>query len=184
MTTRVILAGILGGVVMFIWTSIAHVSLPVGETGISEIQNEQAVTSVLQTNIGDKSGLYVFPGLGIGENPTREQKNEAMKTLGAKYASSSSGILMYHPPGRPFEIGKHLTIEFITEFVEALLAVFLLAQTAIASFAGRFGFVLVAGILAAIATNVSYWNWYGYPTNYTAAYMGIRAVGFCCVGVG
>jgi hypothetical protein len=183
MTTRVILAGILGGVVMFIWTSIAHMFLPLGETGISEIPNEPTVTGVLQTNIGDKSGLYVFPGLGLGDNASREQKNEAMKTLNAKYANNPSGILMYHPPGKPFEMGKHLTIEFTTEFVEALLAVFLLAQTAIVSFAGRFAFVVVVGILAAIATNISYWNWYGFPTNYTFAYMLIQIVGFVCVGI-
>jgi hypothetical protein len=51
------------------------------------------------------------------------------------------------------------------------------------SFAGRIGFVLVAGILAAIATNVSYWNWYGFPGAYTASYMLIQIVGFFLVGV-
>jgi hypothetical protein len=61
--------------------------------------------------------------------------------------------------------------------------VFLLAQTRIASFAGRVGFVLVAGILAAIATNVSYWNWYGFPRVYTASYMLTQIVGFFLVGI-
>src|SRR6266550_1171509 len=55
--------------------------------------------------------------------------------------------------------------------------------TRIASFAGRVSFVLVAGILAAIATNVSYWNWYGFPSVYTASYMLIQIVGFFLVGV-
>jgi hypothetical protein len=61
--------------------------------------------------------------------------------------------------------------------------VFLLAQTHIVSFAGRVGFVLVAGILAAITTNVSYWNWYGFPGVYTASYMLTQIVGFFLVGV-
>jgi hypothetical protein len=65
----------------------------------------------------------------------------------------------------------------------AVLAVFLLAQTRITSFGGRVGFVLVIGILAAIATNVSYWNWYGFPFVYTASYMLIQIVGFLCVGM-
>jgi hypothetical protein len=51
------------------------------------------------------------------------------------------------------------------------------------SFAGRVGFVLIAGILAAITTNVSYWNWYGFPGVYTASYMLIEIVGFVLVGV-
>jgi len=63
------------------------------------------------------------------------------------------------------------------------LVVFLLAQTRIVSFVGRVGFVLVVGILAAITTNVSYWNWYGFPGAYTANYMLIQIIGFLLVGV-
>ena len=48
----------------------------------------------------------------------------------------------------------------------------------IGSFAGRVGFVLIAGILAAITTNVSYWNWHGFPGVYTASYILIEIVGF------
>jgi len=53
----------------------------------------------------------------------------------------------------------------------------------IGSFGGRVGFVLLAGILAAITTNIPYWNWYGFPSNYTAAYMSIEIIGFLSVGL-
>ena len=105
-----------------------------------------------------------------------------MKHMGEKIAANPSGILMYHAPGRPLAFGKLLGVEFGTELLEAILVVFLLAQTRIASFAGRVGFVFVAGILAAIATNVSYWNWYGFPRVYTASYMLIQIVGFFLCG--
>jgi hypothetical protein len=180
---RVLLAGILGGIVMFIWTSMAHMALPLGEAGITEIPNESAVLSAMQSNIGDKTGLYIFPGLGLGENATREDKKKAMQGMQQKIAANPSGILMYHPSGRPFAFGKSLGIEFGTELFESILAVFLMAQTRIGSFAGRVGFVLVAGILAAIATNVSYWNWYGFPGAYTASYILIQIVAFFLVGI-
>ena len=61
MTKRIILAGVLGGIAMFIWTSIAHMALPLGDAGIREIPNEQAVLSAIQTNIGEQSGLYLSP---------------------------------------------------------------------------------------------------------------------------
>ena len=63
---RVLLAGVFGGIVMFVWTSIAHMALPLGEAGITEIPNESAVLSSMQSNIGDRAGLYIFPGLGVG----------------------------------------------------------------------------------------------------------------------
>ncbi len=103
---RILLAGVLGGIAMFIWTSIAHMALPLGEAGINEIRNESAVLSAMQGNIGDKTGLYIFPGLGVGKNATREEKSEAMKQMQQRIAANPSGILMYHPPGRPFASGN------------------------------------------------------------------------------
>jgi hypothetical protein len=38
-------------------------------------------------------------------------------------------------------------------------------------------------MLAAIGTNVSYWNWYGFPVEYTAVHMATQIVGFVCVGL-
>jgi hypothetical protein len=180
---RILLAGILGGTVMFAWTSIAHMALPLGEAGITEIPNESAVLNSMQSNIGDQAGLYIFPGLGLGENASREEKSQAMKGMQGRIAANPSGILMYHPPGRQFVFGRSLAIEFSTELLKAILVIWLAAQTRIARFGGGVGFVLLAGILAAIATNVSYWNWYGFPGVYTASYMLIEVIGFLFVGI-
>ena len=181
---RYFFAGVLGGIAMFIWTSIAHMALPLGEAGIAEIPNEQAVLAAMQTNIGDKTGLYLFPGLGLGPNPSRQAKREAMQHMAEKLATHPSGVLMYHPPGsRTLHLGRLLGTEFATELLEVLLAVFLLAQTRLATFASRVGFFIVAGVLAAIATNISYWNWYGFPCIYTAAYMFTQIAGFLCAGI-
>src|SRR5205085_8279750 len=183
--TRIILAGILGGIAMFIWSSIAHMALPLGKAGIKELPNQQAIFAALQAGLGDKGGgLYLFPGLGVGDNPTKEQASEAMKHINERMAANPSGLLVYHPAGtQPFSFGKFLGIEFGTECLEALLAMFLLAQTRIAGFGGRVGFIFVAGILASIATNLSYWNWYGFPGDYIVAYMFTQVVGFLCAGI-
>ena len=167
---------------MFIWSFIAHDLLPLGEIGMREFKNEAAMLDALKTNLGDASGLYHFPGHTVGANATRQEKSEAMKRAMEKAASGPSGLLIYHP-SREFTFGKLLGIEFATELLEAMLVVFLLTQTKIESFAGRVGFVLLAGILAAITTNIPYWNWYGFPSSYTAAYMSIEIIGFLCVGL-
>ena len=181
MTKRIILAGVLGGIAMFIWSFIGHDLLPLGKAGVREIPNEPAFLEAIKNNLNDR-GLYHFPGLGLGPDATRQQKSEAMKQAIEKAVSGPSGMIMYHPT-REFVFGKLLAIEFATELLESILVVFLLAQTSIGSFAGRVGFVFVAGILAAVATNVSYWNWYGFPGVYISAYMLIQVVGFICVGI-
>jgi hypothetical protein len=169
---------------MFVWTSIAHIALPLGEAGVGELPNDGAVLKALETSAGTKAGLYIFPGMDLGPDATHAQRNAAMKDYEAKLAKNPSGLVMYHPAGsRPMAMSKFLTIEFVTELLEALLVVALLAQTRIVTFGGRVGFVTVAGILAAIATNVSYWNWWGFPGVYTAAYILIQVVGFFLVGI-
>jgi hypothetical protein len=183
-TTRIILAGLFGAIAMFIWSAIAHMALPLGHAGIKELPNEEAVLGALQTGLGDKTGLYLFPGLGVGDNPTRQQEKEAMTHYEEKLAANPSGLLMYHAPkARTMAMGQWLTIEFLKQLLVSILAVFLLAQTRIGSFGGRVGFIFVIGIVAAITTNVSYWNWYGFPGAYTAPYMTIEIVGFLCAGL-
>ena len=54
---RIVLAGVLGGIVMFLWTSIAHMALPLGEAGIGQIPNESVVLSAMQSSIGEKTGI-------------------------------------------------------------------------------------------------------------------------------
>ena len=182
MSARILLAGILGGIAMFIWSFVAHDLLPLGEIGMRQFDNEDHVLGTLKTDLGDAAGIYHFPGHMAGPNATRQERAEAIKRAMEKAASGPSGILIYHS-NRQFSFGKLLGVEFTTELLEAILAVFLLSQTGIQSFVGRIGFVLVVGILAAMTTNIPYWNWYGFPSNYTAAYMFTEIVGFLFVGV-
>ncbi|HWY46385.1 MAG TPA: hypothetical protein VNX70_03320 [Bryobacteraceae bacterium] len=182
MAKRVVLAGLLGGVAMFMWMSLAHVVLPLGEVGVQEIQNEPAVLTAMQAALGEKSGLFVFPSTGAGPNATSQEKNAAMQHYDEKLAANPSGLLVYHPPGETGLTARRLVTEFLTELLEAFLVVFLLAQTHISSFGGRLAFVTVAGVVASLGTNISYWNWYGFPTNYTAVYILTQIMGFMFVG--
>jgi len=179
---RKILAGILGGLAFFAWSSIAHLAKDLGQTGLSELPNEQAVVNDLKANI-TAPGLYFFPGYGLGPNATHSQKMAAMKDLAPRIKAGPIGLMVYHPTGYDALSPRQMLTELATNIIQVLLAVFLLGQTSITSFAGRWRFITVAGILAAISTNVSYWNWYGFPANYTLAYISVVAMGFVCAGL-
>jgi hypothetical protein len=182
--TRIFLAGLLGAIAMFAWTAIAHMALPLGEAGVQNTMNDDALLSELKSTVKNKDGFYIYPTMDLQPGATHAQQSAAMEKYPEKLEKNPSGLIIYHPAGsRPMNMGKFLTIEFITELCEAFLVVWLLAQTRIVSLGGRVGFVTAAGILAAITTNVSYWNWYGFPGNYTASYMFIQVVGFFLVGI-
>jgi hypothetical protein len=173
MMRRILLGGLLGGLAMFIWTSIAHMVLPLGAAGIREIPNDADMVNALHTKLGESSGFYMYPGMGTG----------GMAGYAQKLAANPSGLLIYHPPGVQTLTPGQLVTELLTEIAEALLVAWLLTQTRLAGYGSRVVFALVCGILAAIATNVSYWNWYGFPASYTIATMTTEVVGVLVAGL-
>jgi hypothetical protein len=176
-----LLAAVLGGLAFFLWSYVAHDVLPLGKAGIKEIPNEQAVLNSMKANI-PQDGLYLLPGLGLPENATRAQQAAAMEARMHKVETGPSGFLAYHP-SLQFSFGKALVVELGTNIFQVLLAVILLGQTSLVSFAARWRFITIAGVLAAISTNISYWNWYGFPGNYTLAYICTVAMGFVFAGL-
>ncbi len=181
---RVVLAGLLAGIAMFAWTSVAHLLLPLGTIGVQEMQNESVVLNAMHDAIGASSGMYLFPGMGLGPNPSNKEMRAAMPAYEKKLATSPSGLLIYHPPGAGITMTpRRLGVEFANQMIAAFLAVALLSFTRLRSFLGRVLFATTLGIVAAMLTNISYWNWYGFPRNYTAASMGIQIVGFLVVGL-
>lgn len=172
MGQRVVLAGVLGAVGMFVWSSIAHMALPLGEAGVKQITNERPVLSAMQTALGQTSGFYLFP----------ELTNRDMEAYAKKLTLNPSGLLIYHPAGTSPSIARQLITEFLAELAMSFLAVILLARARIEGFGARLGFVAVIGLLASLCTNIQYWNWYGFPVSYTLSYMFTMFVGFIVAG--
>ena len=171
MNRRILTAGFLGAVAMFLWTFLAHMVLPLGEAGVRQIAGEGALLNSMEATVKDP-GLYLFPNMP----PHNDQA-----AYYQKIASGPSGMLIYFPK-RQFSFGLTLGVEFLTEFGQALLGVWLLSMTRFGSFAGRLGFFVVLGLLAAITTNISYWNWYGFPAVYTLGAIVTNWVGLICAG--
>ena len=178
MLRRILLAGVLGGVAMFVWSSIAHMVLPLGEAGLQEIPNESELLGAMRAKLGESSGFYMFPAMA------REgDRSAAMTAYTRKLAANPSGLLIYHPPGADTLTPKRLGTEFLAEVAEALLLAWLVGRTRLSSYGSRLGFAAVCGLLAALVTNIQYWNWYGFPSSYTGAYMLTQAVGFVAAGL-
>ncbi|HET8890285.1 MAG TPA: hypothetical protein VFQ41_15395 [Candidatus Angelobacter sp.] len=176
-----LLAAVLGGLAFFLWSYVAHDLLPLGKTGVKEVPNEQTVLDSMKANMPEH-GLYLLPGIGLPENATRAQQSAAMEARMHKVETGPSGLLVYHP-SLNFSFGKALMVELGTNMFQVLLAVLLLGQTRIINFVGRWRFITIAGFLSAISTNISYWNWYGFPGNYTLAYICTVAMGFVFAGL-
>jgi hypothetical protein len=177
MTMRVLIAGLLGGIAMYIWSTIAHVALPLGQVGFSQMPNEAAVLSAAQASNGAKDGLYFFPWVDPKDPQMMQKMDAAMK-------ANPSGLLLYHAPGHGVtDMAALMIIEFLKEVLQALIAAFLVSLAVVNTYWGRVGFVTLIGVVAAVTTNVSYWVWYGFPADFSLAAMFIELVDYIAAGL-
>ena len=158
MRSRTLVAGVLGGLVVFLWGMVSHMALPLGEVGISRLPDEAAVLAPLAAGVR-APGLYYFP----------------WETDPAKWAEAvrtqPSGLLVFHPPGEPPAMVRYLGVELLTDVLGGLLMAFLLGASAATSALSRVAFGAALGAFASLAIDFSYWNWYGFPSAYLAAQM-------------
>ena len=157
---RILLAGLIGGVVMFIWATIAHVATPLASAGLQTLPAEATTIAALHASLGDKPGFYFFPAVAGSDS-------KAMKDQQAKMQLGPSGLLAYRPPGAAGVSPRQLGIELLLEIGESVLLA--VAVSVAAGVPRRLGVAVAVGVIAAVSTNFSYWNWYGFSGDYTLA---------------
>ncbi len=107
-----------------------------------------------------------------------DQKTMAQQE--ARLKVEPSALVAYQPPGAN-QFGRQLGVEFTLEVIESILTAALLV--AAASFAQRLIMAVMVGVVAAVATNFSYWNWYGFSLDYTLANAFTELMKFVVAGV-
>jgi hypothetical protein len=179
---RVVLAGILGGIVLFIWLTVAHMATPLGYAGVGQLPAEKPVLDALKANIPE-AGFYFYPGMDVPFDAPRAQRRAAMPAYLNKYASGPVGILVYRPVGGSMMTPGQLITELLNNILQGLALAMIIALLATHNVTTGAYVGFAAGICAATSTNVSYWNWYGFPANYTAAAIVTELIGYVCMGV-
>lgn len=174
---RVIIAGIVGGIVLFFWGAVAHMFLPTGDMGIKSMPNDAAVMSALKSNISEP-GMYFYPGM---ENHHHASEAE-QAAFDAKYKSGPHGLLIYYPIGTELMPPSMLLTELASNILGALLVAFVMSLMS----AGFILRVLASGLIGVVAwlsVDASYWNWYGFPTDYFLAQIVDQGAGWLIAGV-
>lgn len=158
MNGRIIMAGVLAGVIVFVWGMTAHMALAIGEIGVKPLPAAESVLPVLKDKV-TTGGLYLFPW----------EEDEAKWE--ESYKSNPRGILVVTPAALPFSFGKLLATEAATNIAGGIFAAFLFVAAGLGS-AGigrKLAFGASLGAFASLAIDFSYWNWYGFPTDYLAS---------------
>jgi hypothetical protein len=174
---RILIGGVAAGIVIFFWGFVSHMLLPIGEMGLKTVPAEDDLAAALKKDVPEP-GLYFLPGRDMSKSPTAEEMEAHM----AKVSKGPYGFMVIYPNGRDPSFAKRLPIEFGTNVVSALLAAILVSQLR-PGFLVRVACVTLVGVLASIPILVPYWNWYGFPTDFTLAQIGEQIVGWLLAGI-
>lgn len=160
---KVVLGGFLAGIVVFFWGAFAHMVLPLGRMGVRQIADEEPVLQAVRDTVHE-SGFYFFPGKDMSKQASESEEQVWME----KVKKGPVGVLIVRPSGGEAMSPRQLGTELGTNVVSALLAAFLLNSVR-SGYWGRVLFVTLLGVFGFLTISVPYWNWYGFPAEFTAA---------------
>ena len=184
MTKRIILGGLVGAVLVFLVSFIWHMAGSLGEIGIKNMPGGGAVEAAMRASIHDP-GFYFFPAAPPMGGQSKDQAAAAQTAYLEAYKQGPTGILIYSPGGTELQFGKLLLNQFLFNVIAALLIAWILGIGAgSTTFGSRVLIVLLISISAGVIYDLSYWNWYGFPTNYTIAHVGSWVISWGVAGLG
>lgn len=165
MTKRIVLGGLLGGVVMFLWGAAAHTFLNLYGTSVRPMPAaaEAAVVATLKDGL-TSPGFYFVPGMDWKKAAPAEQEAWA-----EKYKAGPRAIVVYQPTGALPMGPPQLLRQLVNDIAVGLLAALLLATACplLSRYSSRLMFVVLLGAVPWLALSLPYWNWYGFPSDFT-----------------
>jgi len=175
---RVLIAGIIGGILMFIWGAVAHMALGLGNAGLRAPAHEDQVLSSLHAGLGTEPGVYILPWLG----PEHMSDPVALKAYGEKAQAVPYAWVVYLPQGEDMtKMTPQLMRQWASDTLAALALAFLMGWAAL-SFRQRMSVAIVAALFAWLSVLAPYWNWYRFPTSLVEAALVEQLVGWLIAG--
>lgn len=169
MLGRLFLAGLVGGVIVFLLSAIQNTIIPAGAP--RSLPGQASILPVLRASIS-QDGFYFYPGGALTRGMTPEQRQATQADYQARFKAGPTGVLVYSRGGEDFHFGRRIAVQFVLSLAAALIAAAILAVVAgsgTTTYGARAGIVVLLGLFAFVYLEPQYWNWYGFPGSYTTS---------------
>ncbi len=175
---RILIAGLLGGLAMFLWGAVSHMLLPIGEAGHKTATQQQVVLDALaQSTSGE--GVYMYPGIA----PERMSDPAAMQAFSQDSRGKPYAFVVYQPGGNPANqsMTPNLMKQWATDTLAALVVAWVLALGAW-SFGRRVLVAAALGLFSTLTVSLPQWNWYLFPLDFTLGSLAGQVIGWTVAG--
>lgn len=183
---QILLAGLIGAVILFVWSFLAWSVLPIHSQTIHQIRNEDSLVAVMKTCISEK-GVYFFPGMpAVTPGMSKEDQAAAMKEVEKRAARGPVGMILYDPQGSGYMMTMQMIVGFVLLLIGSGLAAWFLQRSTAAAgpYLVRVSYCGMLGIFLSVVVFLSDWNWMGYPPDYTIGMIIDAVAGWIIAGLG
>lgn len=160
-------AGVLGGIVLFIWSAISWMYLPWHAATLNKFKDEKAVSEIVIAN-ASQSGIYLLPGVQMAGS---QEKSPEMVMFSSVHQAGMQTKMMQS------------AVSLVTKIISAILVAWLLCNTSNLGYVRRVGFIMVFALAAGFVTHVPYWNWFYFNSQFTLVQMADLLVGWFLAGL-
>lgn len=161
---RVIAAGFIGAVIVFIWGALSWMALDLWGDDIRDLPGDGALERMINEQVPE-NGAYYFPGMPSMDDPA------AVEAWEVRHQEGPIGMVMIQKEGAdPYSL-KSMLGGFLISLLSALLISGVLgyAGSIGSSYGGRVAIGIVFALFAVASTYAMQWNWFWWPNDYAIA---------------
>lgn len=180
MGSSVLKGGILGGLVLFLWSILSWKILPWHAMSVHQFKDEKYVYEVIKRNASE-SGIYVLPNMYTQDTGSGDQS----KQWAAQQRMVSQGPVMFASisvEGIELLNWTPFIIAFLMQAIAAGVVTALVLQMRSANYKKRVGFAVTIGFLASLLSIIPAWNWWEFTDLYTIVSMTDALIGWALAG--
>ncbi len=182
MIKKLVVASLLGGVVLFIWSALSWMVFGLQEANLNSFADEDAITEAIRAQ-APAPGMYILPGypehrpgasaeeIRIAEEVMRERMMQGPHVFASIRLAGTDSLT-------PF-----LVRGFIINVISVFFVALLVWKIRSISFTGKVAFTVVFAIAATAAIHLQYWNWWSFSTGYITTSIIDMSIGWFLVGV-
>ncbi len=182
MIKQLVVAGLVGGVVLFIWSGISWMALSWHDSNLHSFADEDIMAETIRAH-ARSSGMYILPGMPKpGPNATEEEKKEAEAKAMDRMIRGPHMFASVRLTGTE-SIAPFMVRGFILGVISVGFVAWLLSKTQNLTYFGKVIFTTMFAVAASFAIHLQYWNWWSFSTGYTFVSLIDMALGWFLVGL-
>ncbi len=172
----IVIGGLLGGLVLFVWSAISWMVLPWHHSNFHKFDQEKVVEIVMQTNAPHK-GIYLLPNPSHGSAQERKEAHE-------RASKGPFAFVVMNPKGWG-SMPLHMIFGLLIQIAGAGLVTGFLTfiKKPDAAYAEKFIFVVLFALAAGVVCQLPYWNWWGFPKDFILLAFADLLIGWSLAGL-